>query len=343
MLWVDKPKDFAQFCHHSEIANKLKKLVSSSDCTHMFFYGPPGSGKKVKVERKEWDFDIPHSANKLEINITTISSNYHVEIYPTELGYNDKYAIQAILKEMVKNKPIDQTKSLRIARSPKTLILNDADQLSKEAQQCLRRSMEKYSSLCRLFTCCEYFSGVIEHIRSRCVCIRVHAPSYHDIDMVLQTICLKEKIILPRQLSLRIAHFSDRNLRKAILTLEACKLLRFPFDKSTQIPLSDWESYINKIVNEILQEQTPKQLFLIRSRINELLIKCVPPRLLIRKLLHLVLRYLDGQTKHQTIKEAAFFEQRLHKGYRPIFHIEAFIAKIMYSHKRFLDRLLHSS
>ena len=65
---------------------------------------------------------------------------------------------------------------------------------------------------------------VIAPIRSRCVCLRVAAPSHNEICSVLDNLCQKEGIKLPPALALKISMQSDRNLRRAILSLEACKV-----------------------------------------------------------------------------------------------------------------------
>ena len=57
---------------------------------------------------------------------------------------------------MAKSRPID----LKGQRSFKILILNEVDRLSREAQASLRRTMEKYSSACRLVMACNNVSKV---------------------------------------------------------------------------------------------------------------------------------------------------------------------------------------
>ena len=61
------------------------------------------------------------------------------------------------------------------------VLLSEADNLSRNAQAGLRRTMEKYSSNCRLILCCENSSRIIAPIRSRCLCLRVSAPTLSEV------------------------------------------------------------------------------------------------------------------------------------------------------------------
>jgi len=60
-------------------------------------------------------------------------------------------------------------------------VLNEVDRLSKDAQHALRRTMEKYVAVCRLVLCCNSTCKVIEPIRSRCLPIRVAAPTNAEV------------------------------------------------------------------------------------------------------------------------------------------------------------------
>ena len=65
---------------------------------------------------------------------------------------------------------------------------------------------------------------VIAPIRSRCLCLRVAAPTVEEVSSVLLAVAHKEGVKCPPALAERIARASDRNLRRAVLTLEACKV-----------------------------------------------------------------------------------------------------------------------
>jgi len=60
------------------------------------------------------------------------------------------------------------------------------DRLTKEAQQALRRTMEKYMATCRIILCANSIGQVIPAIRSRCLAVRVPAPTHEDIFKILK-------------------------------------------------------------------------------------------------------------------------------------------------------------
>ncbi|BAU01826.1 replication factor C subunit 3 [Vigna umbellata] len=349
MLWVDKyrPKTLDHVMVHTDIAHNLKKLVKEQDCPHLLFYGPSGSGKKtlimavlrqmfgsgaekVKVENRTWKVDA--GSRSLDIELTTLSSANHIEISPSDAGFQDRYVVQEVIKEMAKNRPID-TKG---KKGFKVLVLNDVDKLSREAQHSLRRTMEKYSAYCRLILCCNSSSRVTEAIRSRCLNVRINAPSEEQILEVLELIGRKEELQLPAGFAARIAEKSNRNLRRAILTFETCRVQQYPFTNKQTIPPMDWEEHISEIASDIMKEQSPKRLFLVRGKIYDLLINCIPPEMVLKRLLHELLRKLDAELKHEVCHWAAYYEHRMRLGQKAIFHIEAFVAKFMSIYKSFL-------
>lgn len=66
------------------------------------------------------------------------------------------------------------------------ILLTEVDRLSKEAQQALRRTMEKYMATCRIILCANSIAQVIPPIRSRCLAVRIPAPTHEDISIILK-------------------------------------------------------------------------------------------------------------------------------------------------------------
>jgi replication factor C subunit 3/5 len=122
-----------------------------------------------------------------------ITSNHHIELSPGDAGLNDRYVVQDIIKEMAANKNIAAAAAATAASTEsttgqtrpkaqfKTVVLTEVDRLSRQAQAALRRTMEKYSSTCRLILCCNSQSKVIEPVRSRCLGVRVAAPTEDEV------------------------------------------------------------------------------------------------------------------------------------------------------------------
>ncbi|XP_068318280.1 replication factor C subunit 3 [Pyrus communis] len=349
MLWVDKyrPKTLDQAIVHQDIAQNLKKLVAEQDCPHLLFYGPSGSGKKtliiallrqvfgpsadkVKVENRAWKVDA--GSRTIDIELTTLSSTNHIELNPSDAGFQDRYIVQEIIKEMAKNRPID-TKG---KKGYKILVLNEVDKLSREAQHSLRRTMEKYSAYCRLILCCNSSSKVTEAIRSRCLNVRINAPTEDQIVKILEFIGKKEALQLPSGFTARIAEKSNRSLRRAILSIETCRVQQYPFTSNQSIPPMDWEEYVSEIASDIMKEQSPKRLYQVRQKLYELLLNCIPPEIILKRLLCELLKKLDAELKHEVCHWAAYYEHRMRLGQKAIFHLEAFVAKFMSIYKAFL-------
>ena len=73
----------------------------------------------------------------------------------------------------------------------------------------------------------------------------------------------------------------------------------------------NWLCLVQEIANDILSEQTPKRLFAVRGKLYELLVNCIPPELILKKLMLELVRKLDDELKHKVADCAAFFEHRL--------------------------------
>tara|TARA_B110001452_G_scaffold212370_1_gene182961 strand:- start:216 stop:1292 length:1077 start_codon:yes stop_codon:yes gene_type:complete len=344
-LWVDKhrPKTLDALDHHKPLAANMKRMVASGDFPHMLFYGPSGAGKKTRVMALLRQLHGP-SVEKLKVearsfkfgssstttDLTLVSSSHHVELNPSDAGIRDREVVSELIKEIAQAAPIITGGGASAAAPPfKVVVLNEVERLSKPAQHALRRTMEKYTSTCRLVLVCNNPCKVIAPIRSRCLCFRIAAPTHDEVASVLQSVANKEGLKLPSELALRISTSCERNLRRSILTLEACKVQQYPFSETQHVQLPDWQLFINAVADEVLQEQSPKQLLKVRGKLYELLSNCIPADLIMRYLTVALLKKVPVPIRHQTVHFAALFEARMQAGSKPIFHLEAFLARFM--------------
>jgi replication factor C subunit 3/5 len=170
----------------------------------------------------------------------------------------------------------------------------------------------------------------------------VAAPTVEQITAVLQNVAKKEFITLPPTLASTIARESNRNLRKALLMLEAAKVQAAGRALSDQqeIPATDWELYIRQLALDITNEQSPQRLMAAREKLYELLVNCIPPSTILKRLVEELLTKLpDEELKVSVMEWAAFYEHRIAQGSKEIFHLEAFIAKYMAMYRKYLNEL----
>ncbi|GAA5986462.1 hypothetical protein JCM11641_001008 [Rhodosporidiobolus odoratus] len=361
-LFVDKhrPKTLAELSYHPQLSKRLQALAQG-DFPHTLFYGPSGAGKKTRIMatlrelfgpgveklRIEQRTFLTPTRRKLEVNI--VQSNYHIEITPTDVGNYDRSVVQEVLKDIAQTQQVDLNAKKRF----KVVVINEADGLSRDAQSALRRTMEKYTSSLRVILCANSTAKIIGPIRSRCLLLRVGAPTEKQIDSVLQTTSKAEEINLPSHVSLLISRISAGNLRRALLSFEALHT-QDPYFKTIKpdhsllttgkqgsgdieaVPRPDWEKYAAKAAEQILKEQTPEKLLEVRGMFYELLVHCLPAKLILATITKRLLERVDEEIKGDVAYWAAFYDHRLQQGSKHIFHLEAFAAKIMSIHKQHL-------
>lgn len=346
-LWVDKyrPNTLAKLDFHKSQASQLQKLVRDGDFPHLLVYGPSGAGKKTRIgcvlrelygagsERLRLEHHNFLTPSKKKIEITTVASNYHIEVNPSDVGIYDRVVIQELIKTVASSQQLDSAGQ----KDFKVIVITEVDNLTKDAQHALRRTMEKFAATCRVILCANSTSKVIPAIRSRCLGVRVAAPKDQDIVQILQFICKKEGLSIPTELAQKVAEKSGRNLRRAILYAEAAKVQQYPFTPTQDVMEPDWEVYLRETASMIVSEQSPKRLLEVRSRLYELLCHCIPPTIIFKGLLQELVRNCDGQLKAAVSKDAATFEHRMNQGSKPIYHLEAFVAKFMATYKEFLE------
>lgn len=111
------------------------------------------------------------------------------------------------------------------------VVINEADSLSRDAQAALRRTMEKYTTNMRLVLCAQSTSRLIAPIRSRCLLVRVGAPSVADTAGVLRYVIARTRMATKPDEAVveEIARAAGGNVRKAVLMFEALQMQKCVF------------------------------------------------------------------------------------------------------------------
>lgn len=230
-LLVDKhrPHKLDDLSYHPDLTARLRALAQSGDFPHLLVYGPSGAGKKTRivatlrelygpgVEKIKIDSRVFQTSSNRKLEFNIVASVYHLEITPSDVGNYDRVVVQDLLKEVAQTQQVDLAAKQRF----KVVVINEADQLTRDAQAALRRTMEKYSPNLRLILLANSTSNIIAPIRSRTLLVRVAAPTETEICDVLRKVGKAEHLTDVEALNERIARDSGRNLRRALLMYEA--------------------------------------------------------------------------------------------------------------------------
>jgi replication factor C small subunit len=201
-IWTEKyrPSKFSEIVGQEDIIKRVESLTNSLNIPHLLFAGPAGTGKST-------------------LALITVKQLYGQDWHENylELNASDERGIN-IVREKVKN--FARTKS--IGNVPfKVIFLDEADALTPEAQQALRRTMENHSSTCRFVLSCNYSSKIIDPIQSRCATFRFKLLEKKDIDKYIRRICEFEKITITPEAIETIYEGSEGDCRKATNLLQS--------------------------------------------------------------------------------------------------------------------------
>jgi len=205
MMWVEKyrPKKLEDLANQASMKERLTPLLEKKgELPHLLFAGPPGSGKTTTalIIVKEILGDL--------------SSDYTLS-----LNASDERGIDMV-RERVKN--FARYSDRRDGVPFRLIILDEADSMTADAQTALRRIMEESSQFTRFILICNYSSGIIEPLQSRCAIFRFQRLDEGSVTTHLKEIAKKEKIkpLEPRVLS-SIYESTNGDLRQAINLFQA--------------------------------------------------------------------------------------------------------------------------
>ncbi len=194
-MWTEKyrPRSLGDMVNQEEIVNRLKSFVKAQNVPHCIFAGPPGTGKTTAA------LCLAHDL---------YGGGYRE--YMMELNASDERGIN-VVRETVKT--FARTRSIGEV-SFKMLILDEADNMTSDAQQALRRTMERYTETARFILIANYSGKIIEPIQSRCSPFRFTYLPQEDVIKRINHICENESVKIVDEGIEAILELSGGDLRK---------------------------------------------------------------------------------------------------------------------------------
>ncbi len=307
-IWTEKyrPQRLDEVINQKHVIERLKMWVKEKSIPNMMFAGSAGVGKTTTA-----------LALAKEVFGDHWKENF------SETNASDERGI-----DVVRGKIKDFARIMPLGASFKIVFLDEADALTPEAQHALRRTIEKYSNVCRFILSCNYSSKIIEPIQSRCVVFRFKGLTKEHIDEYIQRIAKAENLQVDRDAMDAIYELAEGDLRKVANTMQACaghgKITRaLVYEISAQVRPEDVKNMLNTILAGNFEEGR-KQLFTLiftQGISGEDIIKNIH-----KELFGLA---IEEKAKLELLEKLGDYEYRMNQGGSPEIQLLALLAQFL--------------
>ncbi|HLF05927.1 MAG TPA: replication factor C small subunit [Thermoplasmata archaeon] len=307
-IWTEKyrPKTLADVAGQAEIVGRLRGYVKTRNMPHLLFSGRPGTGKTTCAIALARDFyGEGWGQSFLELNA---SDERKLEVVRTKIK---EYARTASLGGV----------------EFKMIFLDEADQLTNDAQSALRRMMEQYSRGTRFILSCNYSSKIIEPIQSRCALFRFRPLGKDDARALLGRIAKSESLEVSEGAMESLLRMSEGDLRRCVTVLQSAAATTTQVDEQVIFEISSLAK--PEEVKEMVRLALAGDFNGSRKKLDQLLVyDGVSPEDLVKQL-HRSIFDLPGvaeKDKVDIVDKVGEVEFRMTEGSNPRIQLETILA-----------------
>lgn len=322
-----RPKNIDQLSFNHDLTTKLQHI----GLQNYIIYGSAGSGKLTRVYcQLSKIFGESVNNTKLQtysltksVDVSYKTSNYHIEINPSNYGTNDKNIICDFIGELAQMANV-MTNGLKV------FIIKDADKLSYKAQAAMRNLVESTHRTARYILTCTNLNRIILPLRSRFILLRNSLPDKIVVSEILKSIAEKNGIkTSTRAINIVITtgmKFTDLiNLNHIInifqLSYITCKYIRYD---------TSFTRYVDELIELIDQKFVLENIEKIREIIYIIYVSNVNiTTILIYLTKHYLSTIVNEKYKYQIVELGAKYESMMRRGNKEPLYLETFILNIV--------------
>jgi len=307
--WVEKyrPMRMVDVVGNEEVVARLRAIARDGNVPNVILSGPPGTGKTTSICCLARELLGPHYRDAV-----------------LELNASDDRKLDVVRGKI---KMFAQKKVSLPPGRHKLIILDEADSMTPQAQQALRRTMELHSATTRFALACNWSTKIIEPIQSRCAILRFTKLADQDVLERVMHVIEAEGVPHTDDGLEAILYTAEGDLRNALNALQATTAGFGLVNADNVFKVCDQPHPV--VVEELVQACLAGDLPGAQKRLGTLLAKGYAPADLITTFFKVVqaLR-IDERTQLEFIRRISECHMRIVEGVATPLQLSGLLARL---------------
>lgn len=295
--WVEKyrPNAMNAILGQKMAGSFFKNMVRENDTLNLLLYGPPGTGKTSQIIMLCKGL---YNADEYPQYVLEINASYDsgIDVVRDKIKSFCKRSVQSSTRDNgTANDSTRDKGAKKKTNCYKFIILDEADTLSVEAQNALRRCIEMYSYNTRFCFICNYVTNIIAPIISRCFVCHYKALSNDVVIERLRYIAEQEGFpTIDNEVLELIATNCAGDLRRCITTLHGMYMMH---NQPTAETVNDYFNMPSvDLIERCVRTKSHEQLLAISQHISS-------RAFAINDLIEIIVQWLlQNDTRHDLTK-----------------------------------------